>query len=181
MKIELPDFLKLSDEQVTAEKKRQDRLRRDFNSRVRLSPAEMEMARALVLESDLKTSFENTEDSEAKNHTGNQLGEVLAAQGRFIEAVEYTSDVDQKQLYESAANAIFEGNECNCEALISPINGQTALRLPKYRIIKEIYNIKISQFGYLVECNTCGNRVFMTNNPLRTVSEPKSDIELLKA
>lgn len=173
----LPDFLKLSEDDLEREKQRQDRLRRDFNSRVKQSPVQEEMARAMILEESLRTSHTSAGD-DIRNHIADRLADNLAAQGKFAEAATTASDESLRTFYKKAAEAIYGNSECACDGKIESI-GQTRIQLPKYRVLKEIYSLKSGQFGFLVECNTCGQWNFLANDPLPQ-SESKSDLELLR-
>lgn len=186
---DLPDFLKLSEEQIEAEKVRQDRLRRDHNMRVRQSGAQTEFARALIIEEEIRKELESTNRPAVElNQLHDRLAEVLAAQGRFIEAAQTAVDADQQEFYRKAAAAVYDATECECgnKLAAGPNGGQ--LRLPKYRVIKEIYSLKTGQFGYLSECSTCGNWVFLSNSPAPAEIDPKdfndetpNDTQRLKA
>ena len=186
----LPDFLLLPEADVARELKRQENLRRDFNSRARLSPAEIETARALVLEQNLRETLRTQEGREIRRQTKNQLADVVAAQGRFIEAAELTTDRDALEFFQKAALAIFypEEGECDCGERVETV-GQNRIKLPKYRVIKQVYNLKLGQFGYLVECNACGEWIYLGSDPTPTQispndfdaeNPPPNDLERLK-
>lgn len=174
----LPDFLQLSDDDLEREKQRQDRLRRDFNSRVKQAPVQEEMARAMILEESLQTSLTNA-DADIRDHIADRLADNLAAQGRFVEAATTASNEDLRTFYKKAAEAIYDNSECACDGKIESV-GQTRIQLPKYRVLKEIYSLKSGQFGFLVECNACGQWNFLANDPLPERNESISDLELLK-
>lgn len=174
----LPDFLRLSEDDLEREKKRQDRLRRDFNSRTKQTPIHEEMARAMILEESLRTSLANADD-DIRDHIADRLADNLAAQGRFAEAATTASNEDLRTFYKRAAEAIYDNVECSDDGPVQSV-GQTRIKLPKYRIIKEIYSLRTGQFGFIVECNICGNWTFLSDSPLPNYSEPKSDLELLK-
>lgn len=158
----LPDFLRLSSEQVDAEKKRQEQLRTMFNSRVRLTPAQSEFWRGQMIEGVVE---------------GERLAEAVAAQGRFLEASEI-AEKEAKEFYQKAAEAVHDNTPCLCPAPTSSVQGRM-LKLPKYRVIKGIYSLQQGSFGWLVECNTCHLWTFSGSNP-NPEREPKSDLELLK-
>jgi hypothetical protein len=167
---ELPDFLKLSDEQISAEKERQRRLRVDFNSRVRQTGAQTEFARALIIESEIRKEIEATGgDDQLKN----RLAEVLAAQGRFIEAADTAAGADEQDFYNNAAAAIYDATDCECEPPLTAGPNNSLLRMPKHRVIKEVYSLKEGRFGYLVECNGCSRWVFMPTSPALPEIDPK--------
>jgi hypothetical protein len=163
--MDLPDFLLLPEADIAREKRRQENLRRDFNSRARLSPAEVEAARSFVIEEDLRRTLKTQRGRELRRQTRNQLADVISAQGRFTEAAQLTSDKQAKEFFKKAADAIFHRKECTDTGKIETIAGAT-IRLPKYRVIKQVYSMKLGQYGYLAECNTCGNWVFLGSNPL---------------
>lgn len=176
---DLPDFLKLDPEQIAAEADRQDRLRREFNSRARLSGVQIEFARALIIEKEIRKDLEADRPMVEKAQLSDRLAEVLAAQGRFIEASQTTPNSEQAEFYDKAARAIFDNEECDCgRKTVAGPNG-TQLRLPKYREIRPVYSLKVGAFGHLLECNTCGMWMFSTSNPFPVLHEPKSDVELL--
>lgn len=159
----LPDFLRLTDEQRANEEKRQDRLRREFNSRARLSSAEMEFARAMILETDHRRAWEES-DGDDKASAGSRLAETVASMGRFLEAAALTGDETARSFYEKASAATQAKLGCKCEAPLASVAGKT-IRLPKYRVLKQIYSMPAATFGYLAECNVCGSPFFMTNDP----------------
>jgi hypothetical protein len=173
METSLPDFLRLTDEQVTAENERQARLRRDFHSRVRMPAAEEEMARASILAEDLKRAFLQSTDESDRNEIADRLAENLAAQGRFEEALQYVRDDALREFYQKALVAVLSPEECTCDRVERIIDGQTKVLLPKYRVIKQIYNINLDRFGYLIECNNCGRWTFSPDNPLPAEIRPE--------
>jgi hypothetical protein len=140
----LPDFLRLQPHEITREKERQETLRKDFNSRVRLSPAEHEMARALILEADLKNAIKTADTAEAIRSAKNRYAECLAQLGRFLEAAKFTSDPEAQKFYTATAEAVFNGQECSCSPPIEKVGNQIQ-RLPKYRTIKEVHSLKHGQ------------------------------------
>lgn len=174
----LPDYLQLSDHQIAREKERQDRLRKSFNSRVRLSPAASEAARAQILEPSLRDAIKDAGSVDDLKQAKNRFAEAVAAQGRFKEAAEYTSDPVAEEFYRKAADTIFNGRECSCAGPLSSAGGRT-VRLPKYRTIKEIYSLVLGQFAFLVECNKCQNWAVLGSDPAPTAAEPKPDAEVL--
>lgn len=173
----LPDFLRLSEDDLARETERQDRLRRDFNSRAKQPPVQEEAARAMILETSLRASLENA-DADVKNHIADRLADNLAAQGRFSEASTTASDESLRTFYKKAAKAIYDNSECLCDGRIENV-GQTRIQLPKYRVLKQVYSLRAGQFGYLVECNVCGQWNFLGDDPL-PARAPISDLELLK-
>lgn len=178
--MELPDFLKLPEEDVAREKHRQERLRQEFNSRARLSPAEQEAGRAQAIEPTLRQSLRATKDPAEKMRLKSQLAEAQAAQGHFLQASRTTGVKEERAFYKKAAEAIFNGRECPCSPPLETVNGKT-IRLPRYRAIKEVNSLKHHQFGYIVECNRCGNWAFVGSNPLPEGPEGASDAEVLRA
>lgn len=177
----LPDYLNLTDAQKKEERKRQENLRRDFNSRARLTPSEIERARALILENDLRTALKNCADKAQKKLIRNQLAENLSQQGRFIEAAKTVSDREAKKFYRKAA-ASFDNKPCDCAAPVEAI-GNRRIQLPKTRVIKEIYSLAAHSPGYLLECVMCQNAYFSTTAPAQTELTDMSatnDLERLK-
>lgn len=178
---ELPDFLQLDKPAREREENRQDKLRREFHSRARQSGAEIEAARAIIIEPELRTALKTNPIPEEKTSLLNRLADNLSQQGRFFEAAATAVDKDIKDFNQKAADAVFEGQTCSCEPPIETVQGRN-LRLPKYRIVKEIYSLKAGRFGYLVECGTCGNWMFSDTNPIPQHSgKPVSDLERLRA
>lgn len=184
--VELPDFLKLSPEAVEAETLRQTRLKQEFNSRARQTPAEMEAARALLIEDSLRQAFKTEKNPDEKTRIANQLGENLSQQGRFLEAAKVAKDKDAKKFYAKAADAVFNRIECGCSPRVEMVADQR-IKLPKYRVIKEIYSLKMQAFAYLVECNKCGDWGVIGSNPLPPEVLPENftldapnDLETLK-
>jgi hypothetical protein len=171
----LPDFLQLSPDDVKREKERQKRLMQEFNSRARQTVSEMEAARALVIESDLREALKGTKGEE-RRRVKNQLAECLAQQGRFLEASRTASGREAKVFYEKAADAVFNRIECGCPPKVESVEG-VRIQLPKFRVIKEIYSIKAQSFGYLAECSVCGHWCFLTQNPLPAQNIENFDIE----
>lgn len=185
---ELPDFLRLPDEDVAREKLRQERLRQDFNSRARLSAVEVEFGRAQAMQKTLEQNARAATEPEDKAHAKRQLAEAYAAQGYFLKASRITTDADERKFYKKAAEAIFNGRECACSPPIETIGGKQ-LRLPKYRVIREVNSVKHGQFGFLVECNRCENWTFVGSHPLPERIDPAkfdpettpNDLEILRA
>lgn len=167
---DLPDFLQLTDEQRANEAKRQERLRRDFNSRTRLSSAEIEAARAMILEGDHRRAWEESEGSD-KDLASTRLAETVAAMGRFVEAAELTADPLARSFYETATAAIGTKAACLCAAPTASISGKT-VRMPKYRVLKQIYSLSDADFGYLALCNVCERPFFMTSDPTPAQLDP---------
>ncbi|MBS1793674.1 MAG: hypothetical protein JSS81_07465 [Acidobacteria bacterium] len=153
-----PEFLQLPEALLEADKRRQDALRRKFNARVRMSPAEMETARSLILEKELRAEFERNPD----DHTANRLAEQLSFQGRFEEAAKVARDPDWIRFYQMAAAAI-EAEPCDCPNGYAAV-GQERIKLPRLRAIKQIYSRKHGAHGYLVECAD-GHRFFSNAAP----------------
>lgn len=143
----LPEFLQLSPEKVEAENARQAELRKAFNSRVRLSPAEIEESRALQLEPELRESAAVYPAIYADRYA-----DTLGTLGRFAEATSAAIDVDLKAFYAKAAAATREKCECPVRSITE--NGKRVM-LPRYRTIKEFATYQ------LAECNTCGKWVFL--------------------
>jgi hypothetical protein len=144
----LPDFLRLSDEEIAREKQRQDRLRQEFNSRVRLSPAEHEMARAMIQHDDLKRAMDESTPEEMPAARA-RYAECLAHLGRFAEAAEIAPDETAREFYQAVAEAVHSSKECDC----TPLN-----KMPKHRTLKEVHSIKLGRVAAYVECNRCGNK-----------------------
>jgi len=167
----LPDFLLLPEADVAREQQRQENLRRDFNSRARLLPVEVEMARSLVIEEDLRQTLKAQKGRALKQQTKNQLADIVAAQGRFLEAAQLTNDKDAKAFFKKAAEAIHNGKECPDTGPLERV-ADNVIKLPKYRVIKQVYSIKLGQYGYLSECATCGNWVFLGSDPSPTPVDP---------
>lgn len=176
MPTELPDFLRLPKEARDAEAERQDRMRRDFHSRARQTGAEIEAARASIIERELKESIKEPDDPQ-----WDRLADVLGAQGRFTEAASTAINPDLKAFYEKAAGAVFgDSKDCECETA-TEIVGNTRIQLPKYHGIKEVYSMPAGAFGYLVACGNCDNWTFSRSNPSAYSGEPISDLVRLKA
>jgi hypothetical protein len=171
---DLPDFLRLSDEQIGAERERQARLRADLSARVRLTPAQTEYARGMVLEPELRSEWEHSQEDPGLS---GRLAEAVAAQGRFIEAARYATDPAAKGFYAKAAEAVFDNEQCGCDPPIRAVDGGTRIKLPRWRTIKEIYSLPHQKFGYLVECSDCERWVFLTDDPTPT---PVTEQEFLK-
>jgi hypothetical protein len=141
----LPDFLRLSDEEIAREKQRQDRLRQEFNSRVRLSPAEHEMARAMIQHDDLEKAVADSDQPDIRA----RYAECLAHLGRFAEAAEIAPDETAREFYQAVAEAVHSSKECDC----TPPN-----RMPKHRTLKEVHSVKLGRVAAYAECNRCGNK-----------------------
>jgi hypothetical protein len=172
--MDLPDFLQLSEDAVKREEERQRRLRQEFGTRARQTPAEMEAARALIVEDSLRKALATGEETE---RVSNQLAENLAMQGRFLEAAQTAVDEQAKEYYQKAFDALTSG-ECDC-APKTTIVDHHRIQLPKYRVIKEIYSIPAGHFGFLSECSRGGHWCFLSNNPVPP-AEPQNDLERLK-
>jgi hypothetical protein len=160
----LPDFLRLSDHEIAREKERQDRLRKDFNSRGTQSPAEYEYSRAMVLEPELKKAIKDAKDPVERKRAKSRYAEILADQGRFLQASQNTADKEAKKFYQAAAEAVFNGKECRCSPLLDMTGGKPQRRL-KYRVIKEIHSMKLGHTAFLVECNKCKNWAVIGSKP----------------
>jgi hypothetical protein len=180
--MELPDFLQLEPEAVEAEKRRQTRLKQEFNTRARQTPAELEAARALIIEDSLRAALKADHAPNEKSRIADQLAENLAQQGRFNEAAGLAEDEHAQAFYAKAADAIFNRQMCDCPARIEMVVGQR-IQLPKFRVIKQVYSLKAASFGYLLECDRCAEWCFSTSNPLPaenlTLDGP-NDLEKLK-
>lgn len=175
----LPDFLQLPPEDAARERRRQDRARSDFNSRAKLSPVEEEFGRALILEPTLKQDIELAPTIADKQRLQSRLAELLAAQGRFLEASQSTNDPQAQAFYAKAANAIHLTAQCQCGDVAVAV-GQRRLKLPKYRTLMPVYSLKAGHFGFLCECNTCHEWVFADSDPLPANTQ-ESDLDLFKA
>lgn len=190
MEIIIPDFARLSDADAERETSRQERLRRDFNSRIRLSPAEIEAGRAQILTENLAQAVETAPDTVEGDRLRSQLAEQYAAQGYFLKAAETEPNPEEQEFYTKVAEAVNREPNTRCEcAEESRTVGKARIRLPKYRVIKEINSLPAGAFGFLVECNSCGEWFFTTNNPLPKAIDPKdfdpgttpNDLDTLKA
>ena len=138
---DIPDFLKLSPEKVEQEKERQAELRRAFNSRARLSPAEMEESRARILVAELKEMA-----AEQPELYADRYAETLGTLGMFTEAAKVARDPEIKVFYEKASKVTTE--KCGCAAKVVTADGKK-VQLPRHRTIKEFDTY------ILAECNTC--------------------------
>jgi hypothetical protein len=151
MKIDgLPDFINLTDDQIKAEQERQDRLRRDFNTRARQTGPELEMSRAMVLEESLREAYK----TDSSDTAANQLAENLSLQGRFLEAAGIARNPDAIAFYEKVAAALYYAVPCECENPIE-IVGNSRIKLPKFHAVKEVYSIPDSRFVFIQECRIC--------------------------
>lgn len=160
----LPDFLQLSHHEKAREKERQERLQKDFNSRGKQTPVDYEHSRAMILEPDLKKAIKEAKTAEERANAKSRFAECLAQQGRFLQAANFTSDKDAKKFYKAAAEAVFNGRECNCAPPLEMVDNKSR-RLPKYRTIKEIYSMKLGHSAFLVECNKCKNWAVLGSQP----------------
>lgn len=163
----LPDFLRLSDEDAAREKQRQDKLRQDFNSRVKLTSVEVEAGRAQMLVPSLIEGIASAEGEE-KDRLKNQLAEAYAAQGFFLKASRIAVDKDERKFYRDASAALTQ-KECSCSGPIETVENRQ-VKMPKYRVIKEINSLVHGQFGFLVECQKCGNWCFVGSDATANVS-----------
>jgi hypothetical protein len=148
--------LRLSDAQIAENKRRQDDLRRKFNSRTKLSPADNERARAIVLEDSLRDNLKLVHGNSKKSVVlEKQLAESLASQGKFKEAAEYSTG-KEKEFYLKVDSAVWADDDlCECEAPKEAVAGKL-LELPKHRLIKQVYSLKHGVVMNLLECQTCG-------------------------
>lgn len=178
--MELPDFIQLSDEERAREVQRQEKLRREFHSRVRLSSAHQEAARAVIFEQQLREAFE----IDGNDETADRLADNLAMQGRFIEAAEIAVSKEARSFYSKAADAIYlDKAGCECTDQVAVV-GQHRIRIPVRRVIKEVYSVKHGGFGFLTECATCGDWIFLASDPTPTeisdMTDQPNDLERLK-
>lgn len=171
----LPDFLTRTKEQKEAERARQDELRRKFNSKLRLTPAENERARALVMEKEIRAR-RKTKERDA------QLADNLAKQGRFDEAAEAHPDLEMKDYYRSVWEAVWSDDEdlCDCRQPKAIHQGKQVL-LQKFQHVRDIYSLRENQEVPLLRCLVCGD---MNARPLTTdlqrIYNAKSDNEALR-
>lgn len=183
----LPDFLLLSKEAAERESARHLRLKQEFNSRARQTAPEMEAARALLIEDSLRQALEREQNAPERERIQNQLAENLAAQGRFLEAAQTAFDDSLKEFYAKVSDALFKNAECECAPPIHIVDHHR-IALPKYRVIKEIYSIPHSSFGFLVECARCAAWTFLLSSPLPPeiaekdfqIGKTPNDLESLK-
>ncbi|HXG85965.1 MAG TPA: hypothetical protein VNI84_18230 [Pyrinomonadaceae bacterium] len=213
--IDQPDFLKLSPEKLAENQQRDESLRRKFNSRLKLSPFEQERARALVMEDEQRETVNKLNDTVAlarkvardgltevagidvdrallrRADEKRVLAEMLAAQGKFLDAARQTTIPVERELYRKTAEAIARDDNdlCDCPAPTGGVAGQI-LVLPKYRIVRQVYSLSAAAEVSLLECIVCGewNARDLTPDLVKqqravanTTEENKiSDLELLK-
>lgn len=178
--MELPDFLHLTDERIGAEARRQARLRVDFHSRVRMPAAQQEYVRGREIEPTLRAEAANLTGA-ARDEVRNRLAEAVAAQGRFGEAASLTTDDAARSFFTAAWTAVHDPQGCSCESPTLATGPRTRIRPPKFRVLKEIHNLRQGVFGYLAECNACGGWSFLGGDPTPSSPEPKPDFEILRA
>lgn len=184
------EFLKRTKEQKEAEKKRQDELRKKFNSRIRLSPAEQERVRALILEPDLRKQLKETVDKRTsqgrkdKTHLRARLADNLAKQGRFEEAADIHPDNTEAQFYAEVWKAVWRKTEILCQCSPEKVRLQgKLLTIPNFQVLKEIYSVKEGRNVPLLKCTCCGflNARDLTPELRKLASAPPNtpDTELL--
>lgn len=210
-----PDFLQLSPEKLAENEQRDANLRRKFNSRLKLSPFEQERARALVMEDGQRETVNKLNDTVAlarkvardgltevagidvdralvrRAEEKRALAEMLAAQGKFLDAARQTPARAERELYRKTAEAIERADDdlCDCPAPTGGVAGQI-LVLPKYRIVRKVYSLPAAAEVNLLECVVCGewNARGLTPDLVRqqravanaTEDNKISDLELLK-
>lgn len=169
----LPDFLKLSPEQIAANEGADEVLRSKLATRIKMSPFEYERARALTLEDEQRRVVEslssvvklgnklgaagNVEAKSQLDISRRQLAESLASQGKYLDAAKQTSDAEEKKLYRKMDKAVWTDDEniCKCAAPVDFVNGEK-WTLPKYRIVRRVYSLKHEAEMPLLECVVCG-------------------------
>lgn len=174
------DFLELSDDEIKKEQIRQDILRRKFNSRLKLTPQEEERARAMIIEEDLKRNLSLLHKQKAKKEKHKirrRLAEIVATQGRYLEASKITPVKSEKGFYKDIAEAVLKNDDdlCQCDIPKEATDSGELLELPKFRNLKQIYSIKHGKFMNLLECNVCGvwNVRSLTNDLEQLVTAQK--------
>lgn len=141
-----------------------------FNSRLTLSPAESERARAIVIAPVLIETADQLEPVLAKlkkqkrkyshvaktvKETALQIAENFAQQGFFDKAAENSPDKKTKEFYSKIFEAVWKNDsECECEPPKEAIGGKL-LTMPKHRILKQVFSLKHNQTMYLLECVVC--------------------------
>lgn len=166
-----PEFLTRTKEQVEAEKRRQDELRRKFNSKMRLSGAELERARALIMEDELRA-----------RGSWEQLADNLAKQGRFDEAAQIHPDSEIKDYYRRVWEAVWSDDDdlCDCKQPKANHNGKMVL-LQKYQHLRDIYSLREGREVPLLKCLICGDMNARSLTPdLQRIYNAKSDAEALR-
>ena len=150
--MELPSFLQRTPEQIEQENQRQQVLR-DLHSRVRQSPAEMRVGRAIFLEPTIRANFALVKrGTPTYKETKAQLAENLAEQGRYAEAIKL-AEGDAKKEYKAILRAIEKDESCNCPPQIHK-DGQTRIEVPQDFIVQEVYSD--GRIVPLKRCAQCG-------------------------
>lgn len=178
----LPDFLKLSEEQIAQSAQNQTEIRMKFNNRMRMTPEEEERASAMIREPELSQTVKSLKSAlalarkvsreglsqitstdidrtiEELNHARTRLAEALAAQGKFIEAARHAPTKEMRAFYLQIDEAIWKDDEdlCGCPAEVRVV-GQDRIILPKFRVVREVFSLKHCAAMNLLECNACAN------------------------
>jgi O6-methylguanine-DNA--protein-cysteine methyltransferase len=130
-----------------ARKSGRTRLRKTSTPEVRNHQLSTNIRRAMVLEPELKKAIKDAKDPEERKRAKSRYAEILADQGRFLQAAQHTADKEAKKFYQAAAEAVFNGKECRCSPLLDMTGGKPQRRL-KYRVIKEIHSMKLGHTAF---------------------------------
>jgi hypothetical protein len=160
----LPDFLRLSPEQIEAARRENARLLADSNSPFLIqSPRDTQHARAVREESDWRRTLamfdfeiragDKSEGTAARRRTAAQtLAENLEAQGRFKEAAHFHSDPEQRRWCLRLLYAVHRPDEDECEPECDRAFEIDPTRLTREDIVAEVYSIK---HGKVMPVNRC--------------------------
>lgn len=160
----LPEFLRLTPEQIEAARATNARLLEESNSPyVKLAPQEQQRVRAIREEADWRRTLQSLDfaiaagdksaDTAGRRHTVAQtMGENLAAQGRFYEAATVTPDEGQKLEYLALHEAVMCPDEDWCTEECDQAFANDPSRLTREDIIGEVFSIA---HGKVMPVNRC--------------------------
>jgi len=155
----LPDFLKRTPEQIASEESRQTILR-DLHAKGAVqTPAEMQVGHAMAAETAIRANLaaiDRTEHPDAYAQTLSQLAEVLATQGKFMEA----GSLDPQ--YKTLTEAVDIDDDHKCQCVGDKVQTQNArgepitVEIPTEFVAAEVFSEKHGKIVSLVVCSRCG-------------------------
>lgn len=150
----LPKFLHRTDEELAAEKARQDALK---PKQVRYDEDSVLFNRAIVDEQTARDALALDKRREVMKFNRLKLAEAYLEQGRFDEAYHTHPDKRYKQFLKKIRDA--EGKKCN-HPLYRQYNEQrgderSVVQIPNFRLWRIVYNGSPTKFISIYICNIC--------------------------
>lgn len=165
--INLPDFLRMTPEQIAVSERIQEEVRQAMHGRVQATQEEAQLIRGIHAERTARANL--SAFIEAKEPGGEtwergvsfyltQLADALADQGRYAEAAALHPTKEQAAEYAAIQTALDRPDDaiCDCPAdeVVDPVSKKT-LRIPARNKIAEVYSIKLKRMVPLIRCEKC--------------------------